>query len=139
MKRPGFLVLILFAGSGFAIAAETELATAKAEERLAQFVEELNLSDEQIEQMRPVVRSAFERQAAALMKHGISIEDGKPENKLSRRERRALRKDMQEERKKTHEAVSEILDDEQMKKYEELAAKRRDEMRSRARERSESR
>lgn len=117
--------------SGVAVAQDREEIEAKAEERLEQVIENLELTDEQVEALRPIFQSSFERQAAVLEQYGIDLSDGEQGGKLSRRERRKLRGDLKDEREKTDDAIAEVLTDDQFHAYKEMAEERRDEMRER--------
>jgi len=107
--------------SGVAVAQDREEIEAKAEERLEQVIENLELTDEQVEALRPIFQSSFERQAAVLEQYGIDLSDGEQGGKLSRRERRKLKGDLKDEREKTDDAIAEVLTDEQFDAYKEMA------------------
>lgn len=117
--------------SGVAVAQDREEIEAKAEERLEQVIENLELTDEQVEALRPIFQSSFERQAAVLEQYGIDLSDGEQGDKLSHRERRKLRGDLKDERERTEDAIAEVLTDDQFHAYKEMAEERRDEMRER--------
>jgi Spy/CpxP family protein refolding chaperone len=124
--------------SGVAVAQDREEIEAKAEERLEQVIENLELTDEQVEALRPIFQSSFERQAAVLEQYGIDLSDGEQGGKLSRRERRKLKGDLKDEREKTDNAIAEVLTDEQFDAYKEMAEERQDEMRERRKDRRDN-
>jgi Spy/CpxP family protein refolding chaperone len=124
--------------SGVAVAQDREEIEAKAEERLEQVIENLELTDEQVEALRPIFQSSIERQAAVLEQYGIDLSDGEQGGKLSRRERRKLRGDLKDEREKTDDAIAEVLTDEQFDAYKEMAEERQDEMRARRKDRRDN-
>jgi hypothetical protein len=124
--------------SGVAVAQDREEIEDKAEERLEQVIENLELTDEQVEALRPIFQSSFERQAAVLEQYGIDLSDGEQGGKLSRRERRKLRGDLKDEREKADDAIAEVLTDEQFDAYKEMAEERQDEMRERLKDRREN-
>lgn len=124
--------------SGVAVAQDREEIEDKAEERLEQVIENLELTDEQVEALRPIFQSSFERQAAVLEQYGIDLSDGEQGGKLSRRERRKLRGDLKDEREKTDDAIAEVLTDEQFDAYKEMAEERQDEMRERRKDRRDN-
>lgn len=124
--------------SGVAVAQDREEIEDKAEERLEQVIENLELTDEQVEALRPIFQSSFERQAAVLEQYGIDLSDGEQGGKLSRRERRKLRGDLKDEREKTDDAIAEVLTDEQFDAYKEMAEERQDEMRERLKDRRDN-
>lgn len=117
--------------SGVAVAQDREEIEAKAEERLEQVIENLELTDEQVEALRPIFQSSFELQAAVLERYGIDLSDGEQGGKLSRRERRKLRGDLKDQREMTEDAIAEVLTDEQFDAYKEMVEERHDEMRER--------
>ena len=121
--------------SGVAVAQDREEIEAKAEERLEQVIENLELTDEQVEALRPIFQSSFERQAAELEQYGIDLSDGEQGDKLSRGERRKLRGDLKDERERTDDAIAEVLTDDQFDACKEMAEERRDEMRERLKDR----
>lgn len=124
--------------SGVAVAQDREEIEDKAEERLEQVIENLELTDEQVEALRPIFQSSFERQAAVLEQYGIDLSDGEQGGKLSRRERRKLKGDLKDEREKTDDAIAEVLTDEQFDAYKEMAEERQDEMRERRKDRRDN-
>jgi hypothetical protein len=124
--------------SGVAVAQDREEIEDKAEERLEQVIENLELTDEQVEALRPIFQSSFERQAAVLEQYGIDLSDGEQGGKLSRRERRKLRGDLKDEREKADDAIAEVLTDEQFDAYKEMAEERQDEMRERLKDRRDN-
>ena len=124
--------------SGVAVAQDREEIEDKAEERLEQVIENLELTDEQVEALRPIFQSSFERQAAVLEQYGIDLSDGEQGGKLSRRERRKLKGDLKDEREKTDDAIAEVLTDEQFDAYKEMAEERQDEMRERLKDRRDN-
>lgn len=123
----------------------TVLPAAQAEEdRAAQFAEQiaetkarLNLSDEQIEQLTPVLKSGFEAQMVVLEENGIDLENEDPNNrkKLGFRAARKLRKEMDAVRDNTLDEVEKILSDEQFSEFKEFQAERKKEMREMIKER----
>ncbi|MGI9221744.1 MAG: hypothetical protein ACR2QS_11995 [Woeseiaceae bacterium] len=110
---------------------------AQFEERLAETKARLNLSDEQIEQLTPILRSGFEAQMAVLEKNGIDLQNEDPESreKLGFRDARKLRKEMKAVRAKTLDEVEKILSDEQFDEYKKIQDERQKEMREMIKER----
>lgn len=131
----GLIAALALVGTGTVLAADREEIEAKAQEKLEQVIEELELTDEQVAAMRPILEDGFERQAAVLEEHGISLDDRSREGRLSRRERRGLRSNLKDEREETLEALSDVLNEEQLEAYENMAEERQDEMRSRLKDR----
>lgn len=104
---------------------------AQFEERIAETKARLNLSDEQLEQLTPVLKSSFEAQMAVLEKHGIDLENRESGNqkKLGFREARRLRNDLDVVRKSTLEQVKGILSEGQFSEYKKIQDERKKKMR----------
>ena len=113
-----------------AVQAEEDRA-AQFEEQLAETKARLNLSDEQIEQLTPILRSGFEAQMAVLKENGIDLQNEDPgsREKLGFRDARKLRKDMKAVRANTSDEVEKILSDEQFAEYKEIQDERQKKMR----------
>ena len=104
---------------------------AQLEERIAETKERLNLTDEQIEQLTPVLKSGFEAQMAVLEKHGIDLEnrDSGNQKKLGFREARRLRNELDVVRESTLLQVEGILSAEQFSEYKKIQDERKKRMR----------
>jgi len=113
-----------------AVQAEENQA-AMFEERIAETTARLNLSDEQVEQLTPILRSGFELQMALLKKHDIDFQhkNSDIQAKLGFRDSRKLRKEMKTIRANTSDEVEKILSEEQFAKYKEIQEERQKEMR----------
>lgn len=107
------------------------------EERVAETKARLNLSDEQVDQLTPILKSGFEAQMVVLEKNGIDLENGDPNNreKLGFRAARKLRKEMDAVRAETSDEVEKILSDEQFSEYKQIQAERKKKMREIIKER----
>lgn len=80
-------------------------------------VQELDLSDEQLEKVRVIMEDSKEARRSILEEHGIEFGKGvRPD----RREMRAAMPELRAARKATEERLAEVLDEEQMAKYKEL-------------------
>ena len=110
---------------------------AQFEERIAETKARLNLSDEQVEQLTPILVSGFEAQMVVLEKNGIDLKNGDPDNweELGFRDARKLRKEMDAVRAKTSDEVEKILSNEQFSEYKEIQAERKKKMREMIKER----
>lgn len=121
-----------------ATAAEREFSDeqiAKFEQRMRDTRERLELSDEQVEAIKPVLRESAEKRGAILQSYGFSIEGGRESGeRLGFRKARAMRSEMEGVRDETEQAMEEILDDEQMDEYLEIAEERQEEIRDRIRD-----
>ena len=100
-------------------------------ERMADVEQRLGLSDEQVEQLTPVIEQSMKAQKAVFDEYGIDPENRDRNNKLSFRQMRSLAGDMGEVRKETTAAVKEILSDDQFEEFEAMQEERRAEMRAR--------
>jgi hypothetical protein len=107
---------------------------ALVEERLAEAKARLDLSDEQLEQVKPVMEEAVKAQRSVLARYGIDLEaEGGPENKLGMLEARKLKKDLAKVREETLEQLDDILTDEQLEEFRKMQEENREAMKSRIR------
>ena len=109
-------------------------------EQLRQRLEEartrLNLTDEQVEQVSPILRSGFEALLGVLQEHGIDPRDRSGgANRLRFRQLRRLQRDLNAVREQTIENLDEVLTDEQLETYKEIQEENRQAMRERLRQR----
>lgn len=106
-------------------------------QRLSETRLRLNLSDNQVEQLKPVVESSVSTQRVILEKYGIDI-SGSAENSGSRvglRDARKLGNELESVRADTLSKLEPILSDEQLAEYKVIQAERRDAIRQRIRDR----
>ena len=120
------LLLTLFTLTDFGLAfAETdsvveknprhENASAVLEDMFAETKARLDLTDEQVEQVTPILQSSFESRRAILLKYGIDIESRKPPaQKLGFRKARTLGKELDNVRASTLRELDDILTEEQL-------------------------
>jgi Spy/CpxP family protein refolding chaperone len=107
---------------------------ARFEERVAEARERLDLSDGQLEQVKPVMQAAAEAQRSILARYGIDLEaEGDPRNTLGMREALELRNDLSKVRAETLKKLDDILTDEQLDEFKTLQEERRQEMKARIR------
>lgn len=107
---------------------------AELEARIEQTKQRLNLTDQQVAQIEPVLESSFEASMLVLEDHGIDLTV--PRDQRERpgfRKIRAIAKDLKAVREETAEEMAEILTDEQMKEYREIQEERRAELREQIR------
>lgn len=138
MKRKWIAALwLVLAIAALPAAQAEEDRAAQLEERIAETKARLNLSDEQVEQLTPIVVSGFEAQMAVLEENGIDLENPNPDNRqrLGFRAARKLRKELDAVRENTSDEVEKILSDEQFSEYKEIQAEREERMREMIRER----
>ena len=129
------LVSVLFVASAPALAQQIDPERHEdIEARVEQAKQRLNLTDEQVEQIKPVIKSNAEATKRILESHGIDLSVPKEQrNQPSMREMRALGKDMKALRLETTEQMAAILTDEQFEEFLTMQEERRDEMRDKIR------
>ncbi len=131
------LLLVFLASLPAAGAQEQEDRAAQLEERVAEARQRLELTDEQVAQMEPIIESGIEARLLVLEEYGIDPEAraSGAQGKLRLRQKRALAKELNEINAEVRDEMSEILTDEQLAEYEKIQEERRAEMRERARAR----
>lgn len=118
--------------AAFAIAGE--LDPEAVEQRIGEMVERLELSDVQIEQIKPVLEAGMEQQQALLENYGIDLSDeGSGSPGLGIRRARAIRKEMTTLREGTRNSMQQILTQQQMDEFLKMQEERAAEMRERIR------
>lgn len=119
--------------------AQTEDRKARLEQLQARVTEardRLQLSDEQIEKLKPILRQQSQAMRKVLAKHGINLEDRSERSKrLGLRAARKLSRDLDEIRARTLAQIQEFLRPEQVAEYKKLQAERKKVLRQRIRER----
>jgi len=99
---------------------------ALVEERLAEAKVRLDLSDEQLEKVKPIMKAAIEAQQSILARYGIDLEaEGGLKTRLGFRKARQLRNDLAEVRARTLGQLDDILSDEQLKEFRKIQEERR--------------
>ena len=109
-------------------------------EELRQRLEEartrLDLTDEQVEQVKPILRAGSEAVLGVLQEHGIDLQDRSGgANRLRFRQLRRLQRDLNAVREQTLEDLDAVLTDEQLEIYKEIQEENRQAMRERLRQR----
>lgn len=108
---------------------------AKAAEKLEETKVRLNLTDDQIVSIKPILIDDLAQKNQVLLKHGIDLESGKrPAGGMNFREARALANDMDSVREKTFEKLSVYLNDEQLEEYKKIQKENKEKIRERIRE-----
>lgn len=100
------------------------------EERIEEFQTRLGLTDEQLEEMRPVIARNFEKTLQAFDEAGLEPGGGGASS-LGRRDRIRLGRQIRDIQDETDKKIRDILTDEQMDQYEEIQEERREELRAR--------
>lgn len=101
-----------------------------SEERIEEFQTRLRLTDEQLEEMRPVIAENSEKIRLALEEAGLQ-QGGGGASSLGRRGRIRLGRQIRDIQEETDKKMREILMDEQLDEYEAIQAERREELRAR--------
>ncbi len=127
------LLLLLTAGTQNMAAEER---AAQAELQLQQTIDRLELTEEQIEQARPILLQSQQAQRAVLASYGIDLESGQPPaKKLGLSQARAMQGQMDAIRQGTLRDLKPVLSDKQLDELQRIQAERRDEVRARIRAR----
>ena len=110
---------------------------AQLRERLQETYARLNLTDEQIEQVGPILRAAFAAQVEVLQEHGIDLlgDDSGAAGRLGLLQLRRLRRDLEAVREQTIEALDAVLTAEQLDTYKAIQEENGQAMRERLRRR----
>lgn len=125
IMRIVFPVLLL--GAFLAWADEPDLSQLGA--RLDEVKARLALTEEQVAQVEPVIEEHVKTQLAVLDKYGIDIEARDDRKQLGFRKRRALRKDLENNKTKTVEKLAGILSAAQLAEFEKIQAEMREQLR----------
>ena len=113
--------------------AETDQA-AQLEQRLEQAKARLGLTDDQLEQMAPVLQETMDAQQRILTSYGIDLEgQDDPAQTLGIRKAMAMKRELDVVRADMLAAVEGILTNEQFDEFKRLQSERQSEMRKRIR------
>jgi hypothetical protein len=124
-------LIAMFAVGSLAIAQDDRAAQAK--EQIAQTIERLDLSDEQIEQAKPILEDLRESRQAIMAKYGIDPDNRGGGNKPNPRQLRAMRTEIEGVQADANAKLRKILSAEQFKELEAIQQEGRDQMRERIR------
>ena len=125
-----FFCLVIFSPLTLA---ETDQA-AQLEQRLEQAKARLGLTDDQLEQMAPVLQETMDAQQRILTSYGIDLEgQDDPAQTLGVRKAMAMKRELDVVRADLLAAVEGILTNEQFDKFKRLQSERQSEMRTRIR------
>ncbi len=123
-----FIVVILGANS---VWSEQGVKAEKIEEAKMR----LNLTDDQIVSIKPILKEDLAQKNEVLLEHGIDLKSGRrPEGGMNFRKARALGKDMDSVREKTVEKLSEFLIAEQIEEYKKIQKENKEKIRERIKE-----
>ena len=118
-------------------AAQETDRSGKLRQLLADARARLNLTDAQIERIRPILRAGIRAQAKVLEKHGIDIggRSGERDSRLGLRQLRQLGRDLDRVREQTVKDLADVLSATQIKAYKEIQKERKQALRKRLRQR----
>jgi len=113
-----------------------EISATALEEFFLEAKARLDLDDQQVEAVRPILQSSFRARQAILETHGIDLESRKPPaQKLGFRQMRSMARELDKVRSNTSTQLRSILTKEQMNEYVRMQNERKSEMRQRLRAR----
>jgi len=102
-------------------------ARQRAEQRLEEIMVRLELTEQQQQQVRPIMQSAMEQRRAVREAHGVGPGKGKPDAQT----RQAMRGEMQAIKADTDQQLAEVLSAEQMQELRDIRREIKQEMRAR--------
>ena len=119
LSKAAILSLVLI--SPFALANSDRMA--QVEQRMEEARERLNLSDEQMDQMTPVLAESMEKRREILSSYGIDPENSaNAKGKLGLRKALAMKKELNAIRTDTLRALDDVLTDEQLEEFKLMQA-----------------
>jgi hypothetical protein len=125
MQNRGLRQIFIGLMTAASLATGGELDVAAAEQRVQEMVNRLELSDTQLEQLRPVMHDIWARQVEILDGYGIDPDTlGARDQSLGVRDAMAMRKDMMAVREDLRVAVGQFLNDEQMREFQAIQEER---------------
>ena len=106
------------------------------QQRLKEARTRLNLTGEQVERVRPILRASAEGLLEVLEEHGVDLRDRSgPAGRLRLLQLRRLQRDLDAVRRRTVKALDDVLTDAQLEAYQEIQEENRQSMRERLRQR----
>jgi hypothetical protein len=125
------LIAMLAVGS-LAIAGEDRAA--QAQEQMKKTIERLDLTDEQIDRVKPILEDARASRQAIMGKYGVDPEgDAGSGKKLDMRQARAMRNELNAVQDGTNAELKKILSAEQFEEFKVIQQEVRDQVRERVR------
>ncbi len=107
---------------------------AQLEQQIEQLRTRLNLNDEQVAAISPVLKDSIREQRRILSTYGVNLESrDEAAGRLGIRQARSMRNELQVVREETLGALQPILDKEQLEEFQRIQEERRAEMRERIR------
>lgn len=129
------LITAFFAvGAIIAPASAQNINAAYSQEQAAERIEaaknRLNLTDEQAPRVEAILRESAEKRRAVLEKYGVG-----GDNRLSFREKRSLRGELESIRQETKSALGGVLTDDQLAEFGKIQEEQRQALRAKLQER----
>jgi len=113
-----------------------EISATVLEEFFLEAKTRLDLNDQQVKEVRPILQSSFRARQAILETYGIDLESRKPPaKKLGFREMRSMARELDKVRSNTSTQLRSILTKEQINEYLRMQNERKSEMRQKLRAR----
>lgn len=108
------------------------------EQQITDMTKRLALTEDQSEQIKPVIEKSIATRREILKKYGIDPASGDRQSfkKLSFSDKRKLRGELQDAKKATHEKLEAILSDAQMDEYKDIQKERKEKLREHMKNRS---
>ena len=128
--------LVLLASLGLPAFADAKAERdAAVADRLNEVRERLALTDEQVEQMAPVMEASMAKRRSIMARYGIDPQSG-PARRPGFRQARAMRGELNAVQADTLDSLAGILDNAQLEEFKRMQEEMRAQMRERMRSRS---
>jgi hypothetical protein len=111
----------------------SDLMRARINAQIQESMEQLQLSEEQQEVVRPILEENFTKRLAVMAKYGLDPQSMMEGDRPGRRTLRRMRNDIDEVSKNTEEQLKTVLTDEQIDLWNEMEEERRSRMREQMR------
>ena len=105
----------------------------RIEQRIEEVKTRLELTDEQVEQMTPVLEESMQARQSIMARYGIDPENGGKPSKMGFKQLRAMRNEMNALRTDTLAELDNILTDKQLEEFKLMQEEQKAEMRARLR------
>ena len=122
IKGSKAIVVMIFMSFTFDVLAEDYI--------FSKFKARLNLSDEQIQQVEPILTDHREKLLSVMKKQGVNPNPGLLKDKIGFRQLRTIKKDIDKVYKQTEDQLVDILSKEQFHEYKKAQEELRVEMRA---------